>query len=213
MNNLFSEKQFKKSPVVAILRGISSTETTLKLAETYLKSGFSTMEITMNTENVLTTINALQTNFPELNIGAGTVCTLEDYKKATQNGAQFIVTPIINEEVIKTAVHQNVPIFPGAYTPTEIYNAWSLGATAVKVFPATQLGPTYIKDVLAPLDNLKLIPTGGVSLQNIKSFFKSGSYGVGMGGNLINKNHVLNHDFKKISAHLKLIKDEIEEFL
>ncbi len=213
MNNTFSEKQFKKSPIVAILRGIASTEKTLKIAETYLIAGFSTIEITMNTKNVLKKINALQKYFPELNIGAGTVCTPEDYKKATENGAQFIVTPIINEEIIKNAVLQNIPVFPGAYTPTEIYNAWSLGATAVKVFPATQLGPTYIKDVLAPLDNLKLIPTGGVSLQNIKSFFKAGSYGVGMGGNLINKQDVLNRDFKRISTHLKLIKDEIEEFL
>ena len=209
----FSSELYQKCPVVGILRGVSNIEILHKLTETYLKSGFYTLEITMNTNNVLEIINSLSTNFPELNIGAGTVCTIEDYKKATESGAQFIVTPIIDENVIQQSVSDGIPIFPGAYTPTEIYKAWSLGATAVKVFPATQLGPTYIKDVLAPLDDLKLIPTGGVSLENIKTFFKVGAYGVGMGGNLINKNDLLNHNFKNIASHLKLIKAEIQEFL
>lgn len=208
----FSLKRYKACPVVGILRGVSSIDTLLKLSETYLRSGFYTLEITMNSDHVLDNISRLSKEFPELNIGAGTVCTVEDYKKATAHGAQFIVTPIIDEGVIKKAVSESIPVFPGAYTPSEIYKAWSIGATAVKVFPATQLGPTYIKDVLAPLNDLKLIPTGGVSLENINAFFKAGAYGVGMGGNLINKNHIMNHDFKQIENHLLNVKQNIQEF-
>lgn len=208
----FSWKLYNQCPIVGILRGISSTEILTELAETYLKAGFTTLEITMNSENVLESISTLYKTFPELNIGAGTVCTLSDYEKAVDNGAKFIVTPVIDEEVIKTAVKDDIPIFPGAYTPSEIYKAWTLGANAVKVFPATQLGPTYVKDVLAPLNTVKLIPTGGVDIFNIKDFFKAGAIGVGMGGNLINKTNVLNQNFEAIKEHLLQIRNEIAEF-
>ena len=210
--NSFSWKHYNQCPVVGILRGISSTEILLKLAETYLEAGFTTLEITMNSDNVLNSIATLYKTFPELNIEAGTVCTVDDYEQAVKSGAKFIVTPIVNDEVIKESVANGIPIFPGAYTPSEIYKAWSLGASAVKVFPATQLGPTYVKDVLAPLHNIKLVPTGGVNINNIKAFFHAGAVGVGMGGNLINKKDVLNQEFKKIYNHLKNLKNEIKDF-
>ncbi|GAA4933971.1 bifunctional 4-hydroxy-2-oxoglutarate aldolase/2-dehydro-3-deoxy-phosphogluconate aldolase [Algibacter agarivorans] len=192
---------------------MSEKATLLKVVETYISVGFYTLEITMNTDGVLDLIEALRTEFPELNVGAGTVCTIEDYTNAVNCGAQFIVTPIVNEDVIKQAVSSKTPIFPGAFTPTEIYKAWSLGADAVKVFPATQLGPGYIKDILAPLNNIKLIPTGGVTLENIKTFFQAGAIGVGMGGNLLNKRYILNHDFERIKSDLIKIKNEIDEFI
>lgn len=164
----FSWSKFNQNPIVGILRGYTLEEV-LKIAEVYEKSGFYTMEITMNTEGVTEIIAQLRQNFSELNIGAGTVCNLEDLDRALDAGAQFIVTPpIISEDVITACVQKNIPIFPGAYSPpSEIYKAHSLGASAVKVFPATQLGPRYIKDVLAPLDNLKLLPTGGESTLTI----------------------------------------------
>ena len=209
----FSWERFNQCPIVAVLRGISSKETLVKLVETYLSSGFYTLEITMNSEKVLENIHFLGETFPELNIGAGTVCTLNDYESAVKAGAKFIVTPIINEQVIKRAVSDNIPIFPGAYTPTEIYTAWNFGASAVKVFPASQIAPSYISDVLAPLNDIKLIPTAGVSIKNIKEFFKAGATGVGMGPNLIGNEHIKNGDFNSIASHLKLIKAEIQEFL
>lgn len=205
--NSFSWNRFNICPIIGILRGISSKDTLLKIAETYLSSGFTTLEITMNSKNVLENIATLVKTFPELNIGAGTVCSCADYENVVKSGAQFIVTPIINEAVIKKAVADKIPIFPGAYTPTEIYTAWQLGASAVKVFPATQLGPTFIKDVLAPLNTIKLIPTGGVDIKNINAFFKAGAIGVGMGGNLISKKLIQEEDFKTIKANLKLIKE------
>src|SRR5690606_18081736 len=104
---------------------------------------------------------------------------------ALDAGAQFVVTPITDEEVISACVERDIPIFPGAYTPTEIYKAWSLGASMVKVFPASKLGPDYIKEVLAPLQQIHLMPTGGVGLENMEAFYKAGAKGFGIGSQLI----------------------------
>jgi len=199
-------------PIVGILRGLSA-KTILYIAEVYVKTGYSTLEVTMNTEGAPAIITALRKEFPTLNVGAGTVCTMEDLLIANNAGATFMVTPIIDEEVIKASVQQGLPIFPGAYTPTEIYKAWQLGASAVKVFPATQLGPSYLKDILSPLNTLRLLPTGGVSLANIASYFEAGASGVGMGSSLIPSSLIATQDFKGLEEHLMLIKQEIGSFL
>lgn len=207
----FSWENYKKTPIVGIIRGLD-IKIVKSLAEAYVNAGFYTLEVTMNTEGVAPMISDLRSSFPNLNIGAGTVCTLHDFDKAVTAGAQFIVTPILNEDVVKQAVKAKIPIFPGAYTPTEIYNAWALGASAVKIFPATQLGPTFIKEVMAPLNKVKLLPTGGVSKANIKSFFECGAFGVGMGSSLFDKSLIDQRDFKGLEQHFKHLKEEIRQF-
>ena len=207
----FSWELHHRAPVVGILRGIPM-DVVLKIAPVYLDAGFYTLEVTMNTPNAENTITALRDQYPGLNTGAGTVCSLADLDQALGAGAQFIVTPILNEELIKRAVAQNIPIFPGAFTPTEVYRAWELGASAVKVFPATQLGVPYIKDLRGPLNHVKLLPTGGVSLSNIKSFFDAGAVGVGMGSSLFPKNMIQQKDFEALGQHLRTIKTEIQEY-
>lgn len=211
-NKPFSWKLYNEAPIVGIVRGLP-LKTVIGIAKAYATAGLSTIEITMNTVGAVDIIATIQSNFPDLNVGAGTVCTIEDYNTAVAAGSQFIVTPIINEEVIKKAVADKIPIFPGAFTPTEVYKAWSLGASAVKIFPATQLGPTYIKDVLAPLNNIKLLPTGGVSKDNIKSFFAAGATGVGMGSSLLDKELIKNNDFNGLADHFKSIKEEIKAYI
>ena len=211
-NDQFSWEKFNKAPIVGIIRGMPA-ETIFQIAQAYAEAGFSTLEITMNTKGVSEIISVLRNKHPKLNIGAGTVCTLDDLNKAVNSGAQFIVSPVIDEEVIKNSVSQKIPIFPGAYTPTEIYKAWTLGAAAVKVFPATQLGVQYIKDVLAPLDNIKLLPTGGVNIDNIQAFFKAGAVGVGMGSSLLNKKLISNGNFEGLISHFQSIKNEIKDFI
>ncbi len=208
----FSWELYHKTPIVGIIRGLSA-ETIFKIAEVYQNAGFHTLEVTMNTNAVTDIIKELRTAFPLLNIGAGTVCTIKDLEEALEAGAQFIVTPVIVEEVIRTAVENKVPIFPGAFSPSEIYKAWSLGASAVKVFPATQLGVQYIKDVSAPLDKIKLVPTGGVSLQNIKSFFEAGAFGVGLGNSLFKKDLVAEEKFDELQAYFTEFKSEITSFI
>lgn len=212
-NNLsFSWDLYKKAPIVGIIRGVEM-DTVLKITESYIDAGLHTIEITMNTNRATDIISTLRSEFSNLNVGAGTVCTMDDLKSAINAGSQFIVTPVINEEVIKSAVSQKVPIFPGAFTPSEIHKAWSMGASAVKVFPATQLGVTYIKDVSAPLDKIKLLPTGGVSIENIKSFFEAGSFGVGMGSSLLNKKLIQEGNYEGLKNHFQKIKGEIQKFV
>lgn len=214
MNNstsLFWER-FNNAPIVGIIRG-QSLDAVLRIAQAYQESGLTTLEITMNTAGVASMISRLRSEFPSLNIGAGTVCNLNDLREAMDAGAQFIVTPIIDETVITHAVDENIPIFPGAFSPTEIYKAWSLGASAVKVFPATKLGVEFIKDVLGPLDQIKLLPTGGVSKANIRSFFEAGAYGVGMGSSLIDKKMLEAGDFERLKKHFVSIKEEIAGFI
>jgi len=208
----FSWESYHNMPIVGILRGMPS-DTIMKIAEVYSEAGFSTLEVTMNTEMATAVIAKLRSTFPTLNIGAGTVCNMQEFGQAVKAGAQFIVTPILNEAVIQTAVDKGMPVFPGAYTPTEIYKAWSLGASAVKVFPASQLGVKYIKDISAPLNQIKLLPTGGVSLDNIKSFFEAGVFGVGMGSSLFFKEALESEDFTGLRNHFLRLKSEIGEFL
>jgi len=181
----------------------------LEMIPVYLDSGYHTVEITMNSPSATNTISTIAKRYPELNIGAGTVCNKADLRLALDAGAQFIVMPVINDEVIAICVDNDIPVFPGAYTPTEIYRAWHLGASAVKVFPASQLGPTYIKEVLAPLNDIRLLPTGGVSAKNIGSYFEAGAVGVGMGSSLFDNKLMEEKDWRTLHNHLKEIKDRI----
>jgi 2-dehydro-3-deoxyphosphogluconate aldolase/(4S)-4-hydroxy-2-oxoglutarate aldolase len=144
---------------------------------------------------------ALENEHYGLNIGAGTVCTKDDLDAALEAGAQFIVTPVLSKKVVKSCVKKGIPVFPGAYTPTEIFQAWSLGASMVKIYPATALGPGYIKDLKAPMNQLKLLPTGGVSLENMEAFLKAGANGLGIGGQLFDKKLIQDKNWDGLKAH------------
>jgi len=201
MNHPFSKERFDSMPLVGILRGFPANQME-KLAELYANAGLTTLEITMNTEGAAQTIASLvKAVGDKLNVGAGTVCSLDDLDQALEAGAQFIVTPVIDEAVIKKCVSLDIPIFPGAYTPSEIYRAWSLGATMVKVFPASKLGPDYIKEVLAPLNKIQLLPTGGISLDNMEAFIRAGARGFGIGSALVPKPLVEREEWEALSQH------------
>ena len=208
MERHYKQVLFDKMPVVGILRNVPLNVIEAILPY-YKKAGFTTLEITMNSENVCEIISRLSEDNPDMNIGAGTVCTMADLKKALDAGASFIVTPILDTAVVIYCKEHTIPIFPGAYTPLEIYTADKLGATAVKIFPATQLGAGYIQEVLASLSHLKLLPTGGVSVENIASFFKSGAVGVGMGGSLFDKILIANEDYDGLYRHFKAIAEKV----
>ena len=208
MERHYKQVLFDKMPVVGILRNVPLNVIEAILPY-YKKAGFTTLEITMNSENVCEIISRLSEDNPDMNIGAGTVCSMADLKKALDAGASFIVTPILDTAVVIYCKEHTIPIFPGAYTPLEIYTADKLGATAVKIFPATQLGAGYIQEVLAPLSHLKLLPTGGVSVENIASFFKSGAVGVGMGGSLFDKILIANEDYDGLYRHFKAIAEKV----
>jgi 2-dehydro-3-deoxyphosphogluconate aldolase/(4S)-4-hydroxy-2-oxoglutarate aldolase len=200
MPHKFSQELFDRIPVVGILRNVPPL-TVPVLARYYSEAGLTTLEVTMNSDEALTTITRLVQDFGgKLNIGAGTVCTLDDLDKALEAGAQFIVTPILQEEVIKACVQRQIPVFPGTYSPTEIYKAWHMGATMVKVFPATRLGADYIKEVLAPMNYLKLLPTGGVAPDNFREFLAAGAAGLGMGSQLFPKKLIEEGAWEELST-------------
>lgn len=200
-------------PIVGILRGISP-EALEAIIPAYQEAGLTTLEITMNTEGFTGMMTAAVAEYgSRLNIGAGTVCSEEDLDRALAAGAQFIVTPILNETVVKKCVDQGIPVFPGALTPSEIYQAWTWGATMVKVFPASAFGPSYIREVLAPLNELRLLPTGGVSLENMADYYRAGAGGFGLGSLLFDKKLIeakqwpaLQHKMQAVADHCRQIR-------
>ena len=202
-NNKFSWDLFHKMPIVGIIRNVDAEDvkTILPLC---IEAGLTTVEITMNTPGAADMIrDAIEEQAGILNIGAGTVCNKADLEEALEAGAQFIVTPIIDKKVIKSCVKKGIPVFPGAYTPSEIYRASSLGAPMIKIYPATSLGPEYIKDVKAPLNNIKLLPTGGVSLHNLLDFKKAGADGFGIGSQLFDKELIKNKKWNELKTHIQ----------
>ena len=204
MNNQeFSWNGFSKVPIVGIIRNLSF-DTIEKILPIYLSAGLTTIEITMNTQAAEEIIRFAADKYKgQLNVGAGTVCNTDELDMAIRAGSQFIVTPILDPDVVRTCVSKNIPVFPGAYTPTEIYQAWKLGASMVKVYPATSLGPEYIKDVKAPLNKIKLMPTGGINLDNIQTFIKAGADGLGIGSQLFDKTLIKDENWEGLELHFK----------
>ena len=136
----------------------------------------------------------------KLFVGAGTVCSVELCDLAAGAGAQFIISPDADEAVISRTRELGLISIPGALTPTEIKAAWCAGADFVKVFPASAMGPAYLKAVRAPLSHIPLMAVGGVNEQNAGDFIRAGCCGIGVGGNLVNKEWIAAGEFEKITA-------------
>ena len=195
MRNQFNWSLFEDLPIIGILRGYSADQVE-KIVKHSGNGGLRNIEITMNSKNATDLILlARKTAQETMNVGAGTVCTLRDLDSALSAGATFIVMPIVNPDVIRTCKKEGVPVIPGGFTPTEIYNAWHLGADMVKVFPANQFGPGYIKDIKGPLNKIKLVPTGGVNMDNLQDYIQCGAYGFGVGSPLFHKDRVAAGDW------------------
>jgi len=195
MDERFSWHIFNELPIVGILRGFDA-DVVEKAVASSGRGGLRNVEITMNTDGAGGLIKlARETAGKTMNVGAGTVCTLEQLETALEAGAQFIVTPVVNPEVIKACKDRGVPVFPGGLSPTEIYRAWQLGADMVKVFPANRFGPSYIKEVKGPFSQVKLMPTGGVSVENLKEYLDCGADAFGVGSPLFDKDRLAADDW------------------
>ena len=133
-------------------------------------------------------------------IGAGSVLDPETARIAMLAGADFIVSPILNRDVIAMCKRYGKIVITGAFTPTEILTAWEAGADVVKVFPATKLGPSFIKDVRGPMPQVKLTPTGGVNIDNLGDFLKAGAVFVGVGSALVNKQDVAEKNWTHLAG-------------
>lgn len=175
------------SKVIAVIR-MSDTEKLAKVVEAVKAGGVRAIEITMTTPSALEIIAAMaKKKAPDVLIGAGTVLDSETAVQAIHAGADFIVSPVTNPAMITVCRRYDKLVAPGAFSPTEILTAWQSGADIVKVFPATSVGPKYFKDIQGPLPQVRLMPTGGVSLENAREFIASGACCVAIGTALLDK--------------------------
>ncbi|WP_163539488.1 bifunctional 4-hydroxy-2-oxoglutarate aldolase/2-dehydro-3-deoxy-phosphogluconate aldolase [Gracilibacillus sp. YIM 98692] len=176
-----------QNKIVAIIRGVPSNQV-LDVAKALHQGGVHTLEITVDTPNVLQAIEQIRNELEgEVIVGAGTVLDAETARAAIMAGSQFIFSPTVDIDTIKLTKRYGVVSIPGAMTPTEILTAYENGGDIIKVFPATILGPSYIKDVKGPLPHIPLMPTGGVNLENISEYFQTGAVATGLGSALVKK--------------------------
>ncbi len=189
--------------IVAIIRAESS-EQLVGVAAALAEGGITAIEVTMTTPNALQVITEVAARFGDrIVMGVGTVLDTETCRAAILAGAEFVVTPVTKPEVIRLCNRYGKPIASGAFTPTEALLSYESGADFVKLFPADQVGPTYIKNILAPLPMLQIIPTGGVSPETVGDFVRAGSVAVGAGSTLISKEALKKGDFAAITARAR----------
>ena len=185
MNRKTLTSRIAKAGAIAIVR-IKETLTLEPAAEALVRGGITVLEVTCTTPNALPTIEALRQCYgTDILIGAGSVITEQQVKDVVSAGACFVVSPVTKKSVIDAAHSFDLPVLPGALTPTEAQVADDLGADMVKIFPAGQLGFSYVKALLAPLPHLKLVPTGGVTPENAGKWIRSGAAAVGIGSALV----------------------------
>lgn len=196
----------RERKIIAIVRGLK-TEYMLRLADALYAGGIDLIEVTFNQKapetwkDTAEAIRAIAAHMEgKMLAGAGTVVTQEQLDMARDAGAKYIITPNTNPALIRKVKEYGLVSFPGAMTPSEIEDAWEAGADAVKVFPAGVLGPAYIKAVKAPLSQIPLMAVGGVNEKNCGDFLKAGCCGIGVGGNLVNKEWIENGEWDKITA-------------
>jgi len=176
----------KEIGLVPVLRA-ESVEKALALAEAIAAGGVTVLEITMTVPGAIQVMRKLAEERPDILVGAGTVLDPETARACILEGAQFVVSPALNPKTIEMCHRYSVAVLPGALTPTEIVTAWEAGADVVKVFPASALGGAkYLSSVKAPLPQVELIPTGGVSLATAKDFLEAGAFALGVGADLVN---------------------------
>ncbi|MEQ6390663.1 bifunctional 4-hydroxy-2-oxoglutarate aldolase/2-dehydro-3-deoxy-phosphogluconate aldolase [Bacillaceae bacterium S4-13-58] len=179
--------QLQQSGLVVVIRR-PHPDHVFPLIEALVEGGAGALEITMDTVGAPEIIKKVKKDYGDRAlVGAGTVLNKDQALLAIEHGADFIFSPSFNEKVVKLTNDHNKISIPGVYTPTEIVNAYEAGADLVKIFPAGGLGPNYIKDLQGPLGHIPMLPTGGVSLDNVDQFIKSGCFGVGVGGSLLTK--------------------------
>lgn len=188
----------EKHKIVAIVR-LDDLSTAAQIAAALIDGGIRAIEFTLTNPDAVATITDIRRSVdPSIAIGAGSVVTVEQVRAVAAAGAQFVVSPVSKEDVIAACREHDLPVMPGAFTPSEIQQAWEWGASVVKVFPANHLGKSYIKDVMAPLPHLRLMPTGGVSASNLREFLDNGAFAVGVGSSLINNSAVADRDWDQL---------------
>lgn len=196
-------EKLNKHKIIAILRKVPN-EHLEKTVKALYDGGIRFMEVTFDQSGTIPMastceqIRYISDNYPEIEVGAGTVITVEQVESAAEAGAKYIISPNTYENVIKATKNKGLISMPGAFTPSEAVNAVLWGADYVKLFPVGQLGPRYVKDVSAPLSNIKFLAVGGISDANIKSFLDAGCVGAGVGSSLVNLSLIKEERFEEL---------------
>ena len=197
-----------KARMIAILR-LDDLSTAGAISDSLFKAGVKALEFTLTNSNTPEVVRKLRIESPSIRsgdsvIGIGSVRSMEEAKIAIDAGAQFVVSPITSVPIIDYCKQNKIIVCPGAYTPTEIATCWDAGADIVKVFPVRSLGAQYIRDVLAPMPYLKLMPTGGVDLNNVASFFSAGASAVGIGSQLLDPIAIQDKNWERLTQTASL---------
>jgi len=170
--------------VIALIRA-DDPSGLLDCARALAEGGLTSIELTMTTPGAIRLLEKATAEMPDFLFGLGTVLDAETARAGILAGARFIVTPALRPDVITLCQRYSVPVFSGALTPTEVVNAWECGADAAKIFPAEFFGPAYIKSLKAPLPQVELVPTGGVTAENVGEFIKAGAFATAAGSSLV----------------------------
>lgn len=206
-------KEFNDLPVFGIIRGIELDDV-LPLTEAVIAAGLKSVEITMNTREADVLIKKMvEVAGNRLTVGAGTVLSVDDLKRAMDSGATFCVSPVLINDLVDYCVKKSIPVFPGAFTPQEVYDAYLRGATMVKVFPAKFFGPAYIRELKGPLDKIKLLACGGVTPDTVGDYFSCGASAVAFGASIFRNEWIRSRDFsslrESVSELVSRVRDEV----
>jgi 2-dehydro-3-deoxyphosphogluconate aldolase/(4S)-4-hydroxy-2-oxoglutarate aldolase len=179
--------QLAQDRVIAVVR-IDEERVLRDVAQCLVDGGIQFVEITLTSPGALSALRTMARDRPAgIRVGVGSVTTVEQARAAILEGADYLVCPVFHPEIVRSALRYDRMVIPGAFTPTEVHAAWRTGAHAVKVFPADVGGPAGIRAMLAPMPELKLVPTGGVNLDTIGAFFEAGSFAVAVGSALVQR--------------------------
>jgi 2-dehydro-3-deoxyphosphogluconate aldolase / (4S)-4-hydroxy-2-oxoglutarate aldolase len=197
--------------VVAVIR-LRDPELLQAVVTALMDGGVRALEITMTVPRAVELIAELAPSLPpEFVLGAGTVLDARTAHAVIEAGARFVVSPVFKRDVVDACREHDIACAPGCFTPTEILTAWEAGADVVKVFPATALGPGYFKDVLAPLPQLKLMPTGGVTKENAGDWIKAGAVAIGVGSAMVDAKAVAEMRFDVVSENARVFVNAVNQ--
>ena len=212
MSSPFNDSRLSELPLVLILRGFDLSQVA-PIVRACQRGGLTNLEITMNSQAPEDQIReAIQAAAGNMNIGAGTVTDLPTLDRAAQAGANFVVTPTLDLEVMASCRQRALPVFPGALTPTEIHTAWEAGARMIKIFPSNLTGPGFIKAIKGPFPHIPLMPTGGVNLDTIKDYLKAGAAGFGIGSPVLNLERIRAQDWNWLTDQVLAFREIYTDF-
>jgi 2-dehydro-3-deoxyphosphogluconate aldolase/(4S)-4-hydroxy-2-oxoglutarate aldolase len=196
---------------IAVIR-LADPDKLIKVAQSIYEGGVTGIEITMTIPDAINVIKKAANELGSyMDIGVGSVLDAVTAQKAIDAGAKYVVSPVFKKEIIATAHKNNIPVMPGAFTPTEIQTAYEAGADIIKIFPADIVGMAFFKGVLAPMPYLKLMPTGGVSLTNAGEWLKAGACAVGVGSALLDKKAISSGNYQVLTENAKILMESIRQ--